>query len=250
MKRYLLPLLVVAACKPDARPSEPVPRPAPALRQPSTTATNTDPRAAVERADALVGRAVESGTADAASWVERVWEPMSETERHNLRVMRELFDVPSGPRWRHIVIHHTAARGSTVESVDRFHRRKFDDPDGIEYHFLIGNGRKMKDGWIGLGRWPLQKRSIHLFKPERAPDAITISLVGNFEEDEVSAAQYDALLRLVLALSERYDIPPARITTHRRVDRGLTACPGRRFPYDRLLKDVGELSSSPRSDDR
>lgn len=169
---------------------------------------------------------------------------MDDTERHNLRVMRTLFDVPSGPEWQRIVIHHTAARGSTVESVDRFHRRKFGDPDGIEYHFLIGNGRRMKEGWIGLGRWPLQKRSIHLFHPDRAPDAVTVSLVGNFEEDELSERQYQATLRLVVALADGYDIAPARITTHRRVDRGLTACPGKNFPYERLLEDVATLSTN------
>lgn len=140
--------------------------------------------------------------------------------------------------WDSIVIHHTASEWSSLARIDAFHRRKFEDPDGIEYHFLIGNGKKAPDGLIELGRWPLQKRSIHLFKPEGWPASITISLVGNFHERELERAQFDALRDLVIALANTYDIPAERITTHTEIDGRLTVCPGKHFPYKKLMKQV------------
>ncbi len=141
-------------------------------------------------------------------------------------------------KWKHIVIHHTASEWSSLERIDRFHRKKFNDPDGIEYHFLIGNGKKSGRGEIELGRWKIQKRAIHLFKPEGAPDAIAISLIGNLHERKIYNAQYNALLTLVFRLMIAEKIPVENITTHTRVDGNLTVCPGKRFPYKRLMKDL------------
>jgi|GEM_PF-2875460 len=164
----------------------------------------------------------------------------AETRAHNAEVLANIDkNLPKRDfEWRYIVIHHTASEWSSRARIDRYHREKFDDPDGIEYHFLIGNGKKAPAGYIELGRWPLQKRAIHLFKPEGAPQAIAVSLVGNLHEREIEKAQYNALLDLVVTLSKTYDIPPERITTHTGVDGRLTVCPGKHFPYKRLLKDV------------
>ncbi len=161
---------------------------------------------------------------------------------HNARVHAHLGEglAKRGPRWRHIVVHHTASEWSTLARIDAYHRRKFEDPDGIEYHFLIGNGKKRPDGYIERARWDLQERSIHLFKPEGAPDAITISLVGNFHERDMGPRTYEAALGLVVELARRHDVPADRVTTHTRVDGNLTVCPGKNFPTRRLLSDVAE----------
>ena len=140
--------------------------------------------------------------------------------------------------WEHLVIHHTASEYSSLERIDRYHRQKFKDPEGIEYHFLIGNGKKQARGLIELGRWPSQKRSIHLFKPEGAPNAITISLVGNLHEREIHEAQYEALLALIRDLMREYDLGIEAVTTHTRVDGNMTVCPGKHFPYEALIEDL------------
>ncbi|MEC9443161.1 MAG: peptidoglycan recognition family protein [Myxococcota bacterium] len=176
----------------------------------------------------------------------------AETRAHNAEVLANIDkNLPKRDfEWRYIVIHHTASEWSSRARIDRYHREKFDDPDGIEYHFLIGNGKKAPAGYIELGRWPLQKRAIHLFKPEGAPQAIAVSLVGNLHEREIEKAQYDALVDLVVTLSKTYDIPPERITTHTGVDGRLTVCPGKNFPYKRLLKDVrARLDAKEEEDD-
>ncbi len=197
-------------------------------------------RGAMEASAQHVEGARRAARAGAIRWDREVWEELSAVERHNHRLLRDLFDdLPeTDVRWRHIVIHHTAVSTGTVERISRFHARKFEDPDGIQYHFVVGNGRGIPRGQIAPGRWPLQKRAIHLFKPERAPSAIAISLVGNYEVSEVPDPVYEATLALVQRLSATYNIPPERVTTHRRVDGRLTQCPGKNFPYDRLIKDL------------
>lgn len=150
-------------------------------------------------------------------------------------------------KWGSIVIHHTASEWSTVARIDAYHRRKFNDPDGIEYHFLIANGKRSPDGLIEMGRWPKQKRSIHLFKPKGYPASITISLVGNFHERKIGKAQYNALKTLVIGLANKYNIPNNRITTHTRIDGRLTVCPGKHFPYKRLMRDIKSTRTVPKS---
>lgn len=169
-------------------------------------------------------------------------EPVAEepVDAHNTAILEAIASNKAEPsvRWRYIVIHHTASEWSTLARIDAYHRKKFEDPDGIEYHFLVTNGKKAPEGRIDVGRWKIQKRAIHLFKPEGAPDAIAISLVGNFHERKIGEAQFAALVELVATLAKRYEIPVENITTHTRVDGRLTVCPGKHFPYDRLVAEV------------
>ncbi len=166
---------------------------------------------------------------------------------HNDAVLAQIRDHvgPSVVPWRYIVVHHTASEWSTLERIDAYHRRKFEDPDGIEYHFLVTNGKKAPEGRIDVGRWKLQKRAIHLFKPEGAPDAIAVSLIGNFHERDITSDQFEALVDLVATLAQRYSIPIENITTHTRVDGRLTVCPGKHFPYARLIARVVERLHEP-----
>ena len=140
--------------------------------------------------------------------------------------------------WKWIVVHHTAASSSSLERIDRFHRKKFNDPLGIEYHFLIGNGRAKPEGWIENARWRHQELAIHLFHPERAPSAIAICLVGNFEERRPARMQMDALTSLTQTLMKGLGVDADHVTTHRRVDGRLTQCPGKRFPTKDFLQGL------------
>lgn len=211
------------------------------LDEPDTTDT-AEPRPSEPQAQAKAkaktatvqkGRAAKKGAKKMMMSREQVREA---NEALIAQISRDLRDRSF--KWGSIVIHHTASEWSSLEKIDAFHRRKFDDPDGIEYHFLIGNGKNAPDGLIELGRWPLQKRSIHLFKPEGWPASITISLVGNFHERDLDRAQFEALRDLIIELASTYDIPANRITTHTRIDGRLTVCPGKHFPYRKLMKQV------------
>ena len=146
-------------------------------------------------------------------------------------------DAP--PReWRHIVIHHTASSGGTVEAIHESHLGR--GWDGIGYHFVIGNGSGMADGEVTpAGRWREQMHGAHAGKNEYNQHGIGICLVGNFDESHPSAAQLASVKRLVATLKHEYKVPSSNVIAHRDVK--ATACPGKNFP----LAEVGSSRLVP-----
>lgn len=143
--------------------------------------------------------------------------------------------------WRSIVIHHTATKTGSVESIDQAHRRKRDGRGnlwlGIGYHFVIGNGQGMRDGEIApTFRWARQLHGAHAGSTEHNETGIGIVLVGNFEQAKPTAAQWAAVQRLTRHLTSRYEIPAERIVGHGELK--ATACPGRYFPLADLQAGV------------
>jgi hypothetical protein len=159
----------------------------------------------------------------------------AQVAQHNAEVVAAVTAAPPSPLpWRWIVIHHTAAEGASLAGIDRYHAKRFEDPLGCQYHFLIGNGRRQPAGWIEPARWRHQARAIHLFHPERAPDAVAISHVANLEARRPTRAELDAVVDLTRALMAALGIDADHVTTHRRVDGRLTQCPGKHFPFAAL----------------
>jgi N-acetyl-anhydromuramyl-L-alanine amidase AmpD len=138
-------------------------------------------------------------------------------------------------RWRHIVLHHSATPGGNVAAFEAWHRsRRF--ALGMAYHFVIGNGRGMRDGEVVAGsRWRRQQQGAHIAARLRhehtganlAAESIGVCLVGNFEHATPTRAQLATLRRLVRALRQRYAIAAERVRGHGEVHPGHTACPGR-----------------------
>lgn len=183
--------------------------------------------------------------------------PKPTVAERNRATIAGLFDLDRPLlAWEGIVIHHTAAEYASKAGIDRYHRKRFDDELGTQYHFLIHNGKKGPKGLIEAARWAHQARSIHLFKPEGAPYAITICLIGNFEERKVPKRMMESTVQLTQALSQRFAIPPERLTTHRGVDGRLTQCPGKHFSVSKwkaaVLRDQtppqNVLPAAPTSD--
>lgn len=166
-------------------------------------------------------------------------------ERHGRSWMRWLFRQ----RPRGIVIHHTASDGMrngellNAAMIDADHAAK---GWGIEYegrtyhiayHYVI-----RADGKVEPGR------------PELAPgahtrghsDYIGICLVGNFsssansygqmQPDRPTAEQMVSLENLLRDLMRRYDLTVHNIFRHR--DLAPTSCPGDRFPFEQLIRDL------------
>ena len=166
------------------------------------------------------------------------------TRVHNEAVIRSVFDVDVPLYdWKRLVVHHTATKAGWLKGIDAYHRNHFGDPLGAEYHFVINNGRKLPAGWLEVGRWRYQEPAWHLFHPERAPDAIAICLVGNFEEQKVGEHQLAALVDLSAALMRGLGIGTDAITTHRGVDGILTQCPGKNFPLEQYLAALRKRES-------
>jgi LysM repeat protein len=150
-------------------------------------------------------------------------------------VRAQLVKFPVNSRWRFIAIHHSATTQGSLESMDRYHKGR-GMTNGLAYHFVIGNGRNMGDGTIGIGnRWKRQINGGHLSAEWQNGIAIGICLVGNFEKSAPTAKQMKSLEALLAWLQTRTGIRKDMIMPHRKMNEKPTACPGKYFPMEKLL---------------
>ncbi len=143
-----------------------------------------------------------------------------------------------GPRraysdWRTITLHHSATEKGSAKNFHRDHTRRH--MGGLFYHFVIGNGSYTRDGQIEVGwRWQRQVKA-------NRPYDIQICLVGDFSRHGVSDAQFNSLANLLAALCKEYRVPLSRVRRHGDIKGKHTACPGRFFPFSRLLERLQEM---------
>jgi len=141
--------------------------------------------------------------------------------------------VHHNSRWRAITVHHSATLGGNAGIFDRNHRAR--GMGGLFYHFVIGNGKGSGDGQIEAGwRWRAQAQV-------NRPNEIEICLVGDFNRQEISCGQWDSLVKLISVLRRQYNIPVSRIRRHKDVTRKVTACPGKGFPFYRLIAELKRI---------
>ena len=149
--------------------------------------------------------------------------------------------------WKFVVLHHTATQSGSVESIHRTHLARKDASGnpwrGIGYHFVIGNGAGMEDGAIEpTFRWRDQIEGAHAGVAAYNQSGIGICLVGNFEKQPPTDAQFQSLTRLVRTLIGEYEIAAAGIKRHGELKE--TACPGRLFPMRELTQALSGLPVS------
>ncbi|OGX14817.1 MAG: hypothetical protein A2166_05900 [Omnitrophica WOR_2 bacterium RBG_13_41_10] len=133
-------------------------------------------------------------------------------------------------KWKYITLHHSATKEGNAEAFDRNHRRR--GMGGLFYHFVIGNGTDSQDGEIEVGwRW---RRQIEV---ERSGD-IQICLVGDFNRQHVTRAQFNSLIELLVVLERQYSIAPSHIRKHCDLRGKITECPGDNFPFYEILSKV------------
>ena len=89
-------------------------------------------------------------------------------------------------------------------------------PD-LSYHYIVGI-----DGTVYEGRDPDFKTDT--FTGYDTTGHFQVVVEGNFEVDEPTEAQLDALAALLAWASEHYGVDPSTIAGHR--DHAQTACPG------------------------
>ena len=142
-------------------------------------------------------------------------------------------------RWDYIVIHHSAGNYGTIDFLQQVHReRQAGDPiDAIPYHYVIGNGNGLGMGEVASDwRQTFDIWGTHLSANNMTRNflGIGICLVGNFEETDVPAPQFEALVSLTRSLMHRYGIVSENVNFHGKIPGESTKCPGRRFPYERF----------------
>ena len=135
-------------------------------------------------------------------------------------------------KWRGIVIHHSATEVGSARGIDRYHREQRRMVNGLAYHFVIGNGRGMRDGVIAIGdRWRRQIKGGHLKKDYLNRVNIGICLIGNFEKTHPTKRQIESLEKLIRYLRSSLNISLSKVTTHRLIHKKHTKCPGKNFPF-------------------
>jgi hypothetical protein len=131
-----------------------------------------------------------------------------------------------------IAVHHTAWRQNPeatltekMRSLERFSRSRAELAPGrykepwpdVPYHWFID-----LEGRVAEGRDVRYAGDTNT--PYDPAGFLHIVLEGNFEEEQPTAAQLEALGRMLRWGTTRFDVPPDEITGHR--DHVATLCPG------------------------
>lgn len=159
------------------------------------------------------------------------------SHRHIADVVRVTRSFSRLRSWKYIIGHHSAVNQGNAKIYDRFHRSHMRMPNGLAYHFVIGNGSDSRDGQIEIGdRWLKQLQGGHVRSTRINNIAIGICLVGNFEERRPTSNQLAAFTELVQYL--KFDVLQGRckFAVHREIDGSQTLCPGRNFPTAQMHK--------------
>ncbi len=136
--------------------------------------------------------------------------------------------------WKYIVIHHSASDSGNATSIGKYHKEERGWVNGLGYDFLIGNGNGSRDGQIEVGgRWNRQIDGAHAGNPEYNKYGIGICLIGNFDNDHPTNQQISSLLYLINYLQKRCNIHKDNVIMHKTFRE--TVCPGKRFPYNKLM---------------
>ena len=108
-------------------------------------------------------------------------------------------------RWKYIVVHNSGTRQGNARIFDYYHLHTRHMPNGLAYHFVIGNGTSTGDGQIEIGdRWKRQINGGHVHSDYLNNIALGICLVGDFNRDvPTRKAQYAALDELITYLRKR-----------------------------------------------
>ncbi len=154
----------------------------------------------------------------------------------NTETLRRLIGPPrTRSDWRTITLHHSGTHKGGAKAFHRDHTRRH--MGGLFYHFVIGNGSSTPDGALEVGfRWKQQKIA-------NRPHDIQICLVGDFNEDQVSDAQYSTMVQLLRMLQEDYGVPLSGVRKHEDIKGKHTECPGNNFPFSRILSDLSRSTS-------
>lgn len=144
-------------------------------------------------------------------------------------------------RWQRIVLHHSATPEATIKAMNQYHLKQRHMENGLAYHFVIGNGRGMRDGEIYVGnRWKKQLDGGHLASAAQNRTSLGICLVGNFDREVPTPRQMQSLTALVAALQKRCGLSDQAVVTHQQINVTSTRCPGKRFPMESFLHSLAK----------
>ena len=145
-------------------------------------------------------------------------------------------------RWRYIVVHNSGTRQGNAKAFDYYHRKVRKMPNGLAYHFVIGNGTSSGNGQVEIGsRWLRQINGGHVHSDYLNSIALGICLVGDFNGGKPKKEQLEALEELIRYLRNRVgktERKYAVVRIHKDINppQWPTDCPGNKFPVDWLYR--------------
>jgi hypothetical protein len=144
-------------------------------------------------------------------------------------------------RWKYIIVHNSGTRQGNARAFDIYHRKVRKMPNGLAYHFVIGNGTSSGNGEIEIGsRWTKQINGGHVASDYLNNIAIGICFVGDFNRDIPKKEQIAALEELITYLRKRCGKVKGKdiiVYGHKQINPKPTDCPGDRFPLKWLNKE-------------
>ena len=136
---------------------------------------------------------------------------------------------------QNIIVHHTYVsrdeNNEQFDAVKNYHIKTKGWGD-IGYHYFLE-----PDGVIKEGR-DEKNSGAHCAEKLMNYRSIGICLAGNFDEEDPTPEQLQALTRLIARLKEKYKIPSNKVFTHRYFT-NYKSCPGVRFT-DKILEEIAK----------
>lgn len=100
---------------------------------------------------------------------------------------------------------------SVVKEVDDWHLKRWST--GLGYHFLVGNGHGIPDGYVAIGR-PMKYQGAHARGHNH--DSVGILVVGDLEKHGPSDAQVRGVIGICATLCFMFDMDPLGEYSRRR----------------------------------
>ena len=220
--------------KPTQTPTpRPTPSPTPA---PTPPPRNVQPE---QKAPVVVVKGGENVPEPPPPPEPRGWWPWSRPANYKYLTRPVIDAIRNAPvsrgRWRYIVVHNSGTRQGNAKVFDYYHLHTRKMPNGLAYHFVIGNGSSSGDGQIEIGnRWRRQINGGHVHSDFLNSIALGICLVGDYNRDQPTKKQLEALDELIRYLRQRcgkFEGHVAIVKAHKEINPVPTDCPGDRFPY-------------------
>lgn len=233
-----------ATPRPERTPKPtPAPKPTPTPRPTPTPKPRPDERPSAPIVIEKSGKAEDEGFVEPPK--KRGWSLFGGGPKYtyltaSVRAAIDNAKVKKG-RWKYIVVHNSGTRQGNARAFDIYHRTVRHMPNGLAYHFVIGNGHSSGNGEIEIGnRWTKQINGGHVASDYLNNIALGICLVGDFNRDVPTAAQTAALEELINYLRKRCGKVKGKdiiVRGHRQINPKPTDCPGDRFPLKWLNRE-------------